>query len=511
MFSTTNYFEKVKGVDFDKMPAALRAGHALIMDMTDGKDNWQDYYESEAIKDTIDTYFEKLSAYLSKDKKTPEPPARKAKAATPKGQKVAPKTNSKEEVKKRASVKKESTAKDTVIPKVIAKPVERIDEELKFIKRYISLHGKEKTKAQVLSFINSLQRSILEKRIRKTSPYAEQVRYIQDSLIKLYNNMGPSRGIEIRENKLVELREIAGSEKVRVSVSFLKRYIGMQGKNITKGKAERLVNIIGSAIDKEKVPGSDPYMDKLQQVLSSLRKYLKTDDKPVLNIHEATLSGLQKALDGCGCRADHVTYGLDGIVDGANSEIIPPATIMSSMDFANIQFNTLGFKGKWRDLIGDPTSRFTVMVFGKPKFGKSTLCVDFAGYLARNHGKVLYVAKEEGLDRTLQDKLDDTNVKHPNLYVTGSLPQDLSPFDFIFLDSVSRLGLAPVDLRQLRSNYPRKSFIYIFQSTKGGNFRGENSFQHDVDVVIEVPQKGKAIQMGRFNQGGEMNIFNNVA
>jgi hypothetical protein len=30
-----------------------------------------------------------------------------------------------------------------------------------------------------------------------------------------------------------------------------------------------------------------------------------------------------------------------------------------------------------------------------------------------------------------------------------------------------------------------------------------------VDVVIEVPEKGKAVQMGRFNQGGEMDIFAN--
>jgi len=39
------------------------------------------------------------------------------------------------------------------------------------------------------------------------------------------------------------------------------------------------------------------------------------------------------------------------------------------------------------------------------------------------------------------------------------------------------------------------------------NFRGENSFQHDVDVVIEVPEKGRAVQFGRFNQGGDISIF----
>src|SRR5207244_2837416 len=49
--------------------------------------------------------------------------------------------------------------------------VERIPEELRFIKRYINLNGKIKTKDDILRFINSLQKAILEKRIRKTSSY----------------------------------------------------------------------------------------------------------------------------------------------------------------------------------------------------------------------------------------------------------------------------------------------------------------------------------------------------
>jgi predicted ATP-dependent serine protease len=177
------------------------------------------------------------------------------------------------------------------------------------------------------------------------------------------------------------------------------------------------------------------------------------------------------------------------------------------MDFARIEFDTLGFSCKWLELIGDPSSNFTAMVYGKPKMGKSYLCIDFAGYLARNHGKVLYVAKEEGLDMTLQKKLNDKAVAHPNLFVSSFLPASLGSYDFIFLDSVNRLNLEPNDLNRLKSSNPTKSFIFIFQSTKDGNFRGANSFQHDVDVVIEVPEKGKAVQMGRFNQGGEILIF----
>jgi hypothetical protein len=41
----------------------------------------------------------------------------------------------------------------------------------------------------------------------------------------------------------------------------------------------------------------------------------------------------------------------------------------------------------------------------------------------------------------------------------------------------------------------------VFQTSKSGNFKGSQSFQHDVDVVIGVPKKGKEVQMGSFNQG----------
>jgi hypothetical protein len=75
------------------------------------------------------------------------------------------------------------------------------------------------------------------------------------------------------------------------------------------------------------------------------------------------------------------------------------------------------------------------------------------------------------------------------------------------MDSVNKLGLSPQELTKLKADNPGVSFIYVFQTTKEGKFRGTNEFQHDVDVVIEVPEKGIAIQNGRFNQGGEMRVF----
>lgn len=505
MLTSQNYFDTVKNIDFSKLPTAIQEGHAFVVDMTGNTDNWADYYESDSIKETVDIYFRALEKYLNQgDAKSPKAAKANKQPKEPKPAKES-KRKSKEPVEP-AEVKANKPAAGRIsITTAEAKPVELVDEEVKVIKRYVLLHGKEKTKQHILTFINSLQKAIVEKRIRKTSKYAKQIKYIQTSLIKVYNSMGKSTSLKIRDNVLNEMLEIAGSEKVRLSISYLKRYIGMQGKDITREKAEKLLQVITGALDNEKVSANDPYMEKLKRVLASLRSYVKDLSTPdVLPIQEATLAGLQKALNGCGCGKS--INGLDGI-DLSEDGRIAPKTVMSSMDFANMQFKTLGFTGKWLELIGDPSSNFTAMIFGKPKMGKSYLCVDFAGYLARNHGKVLYVANEEGLDYTLQEKLNDKNVKHPNLFVTGTLPDSLTNYDFIFLDSVSRLGLTAEDLRALKLKYPEKSFMYIFQSTKQGNFRGENSFQHDVDVVIELPEKGRAVQMGRFNQGGEMNVF----
>jgi hypothetical protein len=391
--------------------------------------------------------------------------------------------------------------------------VERIDDEVRFIKGYAAMQGKVKTAIQILSFLNAVQKAILEKRIRKTSPYAKEIQYIQTNLAKLYNVMKDKTEISIHKDVLNRFMKIAFSKKQRLSVSYLKRYIGIQGKHITKEKAERLIVAMKNAVKLRKLTKDDPYVSRLEEAYGSLEQFVKNAKKnDTLEIHPSILNGIDEAFEGLGCNCGVKEDELHGIEESLNSntETASQPSIMNSMDFAKLKFETLGFTGKWKELIGDPSKGFTAMVYGKPKMGKSYLCVDFAGYLARNHGNVLYVANEEKLDKTLQDKLNGKDVKHVNLFVSDHLPEDLSSYQFIFLDSVNKLGLKPEDLEQLKNDNPGKSFIYIFQTTKEGNFRGANQFQHDVDVVIEIPERGKAVQFGRFNQGSEMVIFEKI-
>ena len=485
MITTHNYFEKIQSINFNQAPTALQKGNEFIIKATSNGKSWDVYTSSDAIKNTIDLYLQKLNEFVNGSNKAEKKQTRKT------HQQQEHQAIITEAMKRQGIHPKHNAAKQH---EVIHQPilVERIPEEIKFIKRFVNLDGKTKFKEEILRFINSLQKAIVEKRIRKGSAYAEQIKFIQERLIETYNTMKAKIKVELKPETFEALKKITGDEKVLPSINFIKRYIAMNGKLAMKEKAKTLLEQINKAIDKGKLTDNDPYIVEIHDLKKNLKTFITTAGQKTLEIQQATLNGLEGIL-GCACNQ------LNGFGE-------TPA-IMNSMDFAKMEFDTIGLQGKWLSLIGDPSSNFTAMVFGKPKMGKSYLCIDFAGYLARNHGKVLYVAKEEGLDYTLQIKLNDKNVKHPNLFVASILPNDLAQYDFVFLDSVNKLGLAPEDLNRLKSFNPTKSFVFIFQTTKQGTFRGANSFQHDVDIVIEVPEQGKAVQMGRFNQGGEMEIF----
>jgi hypothetical protein len=461
MININNYAELVNQIDYNTLPEAIQKGYDFVKKCTSNYAVWDVYNSSEKIKQVIDIYFKKVEGYLRKAKKKV----------------VEPKTPS----------IKSSKPNETI------NFSERLVEEIKLIKRFVNLHGKRKTQDDIIRFINTLQKAIVEKKVRKTSVYAKEIEFIQDDLITTYNQMGTKTVYHITQNKLEELANIVGSEKVFPSLLYIKKFLGLVGKTGIKQKATALKTQLNNAVSKGKISKQDKYSDKLDEIFKSLTAFLDNPTQKTIEITEQELSGLNGIIEGCNCEVN----GLDA----------PMPKVMNSMDFANMQFNTIGLKGKWFNLIGDPSPNFSTMVFGKPKMGKSYLCIDFAGYLARNHGKVLYVAKEEGLDFTLQKKLNDKDVKHENLFVASELLHDLNPYQYIFLDSVNKLGLSAEDLTVLKKRYPHKSFVFIFQTTKDGNFRGANSFQHDVDVVVEVPERGKAVGFGRFSQGGSVSVW----
>jgi uncharacterized protein (DUF2164 family) len=192
-------------------------------------------------------------------------------------------------------------------------------------------------------------------------------------------------------------------------------------------------------------------------------------------------------------------------------------SIVNSMELQDKTFETLNFTGKWANFIGKPQPNFYMTIYGKAGQGKSNFSFQLAEFLANNYGKVLYVAREEGISTTTQGKVNLNNAVSQYLDFTDmkeleDINKSISErkYRFIVLDSVSTLKLEPMDIQVLKKNHKHLGIICIQQATKSGDARGSNEFSHDADIVIEI-DKGQAITVkNRFAEKANepYNIFN---
>jgi RecA/RadA recombinase len=186
--------------------------------------------------------------------------------------------------------------------------------------------------------------------------------------------------------------------------------------------------------------------------------------------------------------------------------------VMSADELRDFTYKSYAFDGKYKALIGQPAKSFHMMVFGRPKQGKSIFCFQLAKYLTK-FGNVLYIAAEEGFSATLQQKLTEFGAVNERLYFANyrnfeQIRENLrnSDYEFVIIDSINFINLEPEDVETLKAENKSKAFITIQQATKNGAFRGSQQFAHNCDIIIEVVE-GVANHTGRYAAPSEMQIF----
>jgi hypothetical protein len=352
--------------------------------------------------------------------------------------------------------------------------VEKITPSVAFIRRYCHLHGKTllEAKDSAIRLLASLQKAIVEKQIRKTDPHADDILKIQDNLIRLSEVRKSADTINIKD--IDRLREISKAERVSDSVAFLKQFLSIQGKENVKEKAVKL------------------------QAYAKTHKFEKSDSNGTIKAIEKSLSDY---ISGKTPTPEVSAQTLQGFYGLAGIDVPAPkaGSAISAAQFVGSSFQTLPFTGKWKKAIGLPAKNFKIMIYGKAGSGKSTFALQLADYLAKDMGqKVLYVAGEEKFGYTLHEKIVRLNISSSNLYLQDSLPPYLTNYDVVVLDSVNTLQLEPEDLEKLPKD---KAYIWIFQCTKDGNYRGSQAFEHNADTVIEIDNMKSILHKNRF--GGE--------
>lgn len=167
---------------------------------------------------------------------------------------------------------------------------------------------------------------------------------------------------------------------------------------------------------------------------------------------------------------------------------------------------------KWEYFLNYLPIGFSSIIYGEPKAGKTHFGLQLAQYLQDKFGNVAYVSGEEGTEQPFRDKLKQykanfgvmDNVK--GFDSIANMIREQKP-KFVFIDSLTRLGLTVDDVRQFKEQFKDVCFFYIVQATKTGSFRGSLELEHEVTSTINV-KKGVAYQKGRtVSAPTEMMIF----
>jgi predicted ATP-dependent serine protease len=189
----------------------------------------------------------------------------------------------------------------------------------------------------------------------------------------------------------------------------------------------------------------------------------------------------------------------------------PKTGIISSTQLKNMDFTMFGFEGEWNDHLGKVMTPFSMMVHGAPGSGKSTYCIKLAHYCASQINKnVLYVGAEEGFNATMKDKFDRLDAYHENLHLTGEMPDKFDKnYDIIFLDSVHVLEIDPVRLTEIveEMKLQNTSLVFIFHSTKAGQYRGATTNEHLIDISVKLENGATTFSKNRFGGFGVMYVF----
>ena len=192
--------------------------------------------------------------------------------------------------------------------------------------------------------------------------------------------------------------------------------------------------------------------------------------------------------------------------------------VLGISQILNKEYKELPFEGDWKALIGVPSDPFTMLVFGHPKNGKTTLLMRFSKYLSQ-FGKVFYSSIEEGDTKTTKDVFIRENMK--DIEATGKFMlgdgfffNDLVEYlkgsnrgRFIVIDSRDYMKLTAQQYIKLVTLFPRKSFIIVCWEQAGkpaGKFAKD--IEYMVDTVVHV-KDFKAKATGRFGVG-EYTIWN---
>lgn len=186
-------------------------------------------------------------------------------------------------------------------------------------------------------------------------------------------------------------------------------------------------------------------------------------------------------------------------------------------DVMRRNFPTLPFAGPWLAAMGTPSACGTWVIYGKPKNGKTSLCMQLVKYLASTFGKVYYNSYEEGLSLSMREayaRVEMNQLKASKVIMIREeyeemverLKRPASP-KFVFVDSVQFIEMTVPQYKELKKLFPQKVFVFV-SHMEGHSLQGSTAkkIEKDADILMHVDHF-RMFATGRYG-GGEPYTIN---
>lgn len=195
-----------------------------------------------------------------------------------------------------------------------------------------------------------------------------------------------------------------------------------------------------------------------------------------------------------------------------------PHRAWSPREISTRSYKVLPWGGAWADAFGHPEVTSTWFISGASASGKSSFVMQLAGELT-HYGRVLYLSFEEGVSLGFSERLCRFGLDRCQGRFSVATQDSVTDLRerlvkrhsarFVIVDSYQHSGWEWPETKQLLDDFPRKSFIFISQESKGQPLgKPAVRLRYAADVKVRVVGF-KAFCQGRFTSdaGGNYTVW----
>jgi hypothetical protein len=178
-----------------------------------------------------------------------------------------------------------------VATKIDAKIVDGYSKEFMLVRRFYNLVKKEKASFRQIQLVYmAFQKAIVGRDVRKTSDDADLFTKVNEKMVSLFDKVSQNKdsverdGVDITlsDNALMtQMEKLVKGSKTNYAITLMRSFIGMQNTKPDVTKAKGLLKRMENAIANDKVDKDNRLFPAIKEAITELKEYIKEPTKEI--------------------------------------------------------------------------------------------------------------------------------------------------------------------------------------------------------------------------------------